>query len=103
MKEILVWALTVSYGATGIIGLIAYWPTIKDLYYYKKPSANIASYVVWTATSGIAFLYAVLILPDWLFIIVSGFNFAACGLVLGLSIRLKNHPTQSEPTASLKD
>ncbi|MFH1230221.1 MAG: hypothetical protein V1709_01855 [Planctomycetota bacterium] len=95
MKDILVWALTVAYGTTGIIGLIAYWPTIKDLYYHKKPSANIVSYILWTATSGIAFLYALFILPDMLFIIVSGMSFAACGFVLCLSIRLKNHKISS--------
>ncbi|MFH1227423.1 MAG: hypothetical protein V1701_05920 [Planctomycetota bacterium] len=91
MKSILFNLLIMVYGATGIIGLIAYWPTIKDLYYHKKPSANISSYVLWTATSGVAFLYALLILPDLLFIIVSGMNFGACGLVLFLSARLKNH------------
>jgi len=92
MKEVLVWVLTLAYGATGIIGLIAYWPTIKDLYYHKKPSANIVSYILWTTTSGIAFLYALFILPNLLFIIVSGIGFGACALVLFLSIRLKNYP-----------
>ncbi|MFH1228130.1 MAG: hypothetical protein V1701_09545 [Planctomycetota bacterium] len=90
MKPILLNLLVMAYGATGIVGFIAYWPTIKDLYYHKKPSANISSYVLWTATSGIAFLYAMFVLPDLLFIIVSGMNFAACALVLLLSIRLKN-------------
>lgn len=91
MKELLLWVLTIAYGGVGIIGLIAYWPTIRDLYYHKKPSANIPSYIMWTGTTAIAFLYSLFILPDLLFIIVSGINFAACALVLFLSVRLRNN------------
>lgn len=91
MKEILLHTLIIAYGGVGIIGVIAYWPTIKDLYHYKKSSANVASYVLWTTTSGIAFLYSLFILPDLLFRIVSGVNFVACILVLFLSINLKNY------------
>ena len=90
MKEILLQALTISYAVVGVVGFIAYWPTIKDLYHHKKPSANIVSYMIWTITTGIAFLYSLFILPDLLFRIVSGINFGACALVLFLRIRLKN-------------
>jgi hypothetical protein len=91
MKEILLYILTIVYGLTGIIGTIAYWPTIKDLYYHKKPSANINSYAIWTAANVIAFLYSLFILPDLLFRIVSGTNLGACALILYLSINLKNY------------
>ncbi|OGE19332.1 hypothetical protein A3J19_03695 [Candidatus Daviesbacteria bacterium RIFCSPLOWO2_02_FULL_41_8] len=89
MKEILLQALIVAYAGVGIVGFIGYWPTIKDLYYFRKPSANISSYTLWTIASGIAFLYSLFILPDLLFRIVSGLNFGACALVLFLSIRIK--------------
>ena len=88
MKELLLNTLVVTYGATGIVALIGYWPTIKDLYHHKKPSANVSSYIIWTATCGIAFLYAMFILPDLLLRIVSGINFVACLTVLSLSIGL---------------
>jgi len=91
MKEILLLALIIAFGGVGIVSLIAYWPTIKDLYYHKKPSANITSYVLWTTTAGITFLYALFILPDLLFRIVSGISFGACAIVLFLSIKLKNN------------
>lgn len=81
--------ITIAYGGVGIIGLIAYWPTIKDLYFYKKASANTSSYILWTTTSGISFLYSLFVLPDLLFRIVSGLGFIACAVVLFLSIRLK--------------
>ena len=88
MKEILLKVLILSYGATAIVDTIAYWPTIKDLW-RKKPSANIHSYILWTTTTGIAFLYSLFVLPDLLFRIVSGMTFFANMLILFLSFRLK--------------
>lgn len=88
MKEIFLEILILAYAGAGILGLVAYWPTIKDLY-YKKPSANIPSYILWVMTTGIATLYGIFILPDILFIAVSGANFIACALVLFLSFTLK--------------
>ena len=89
MEKILLRFITLAYGSVGVLGLAAYWPTIKDLYHHKKASANTASYIIWTATSGITFLYSMFVLPDFLFRLVSGMNFAACITVLVLSIRLK--------------
>lgn len=91
MKELLLQILTIAYAGVGVVGFIAYWPTIKDLYRHKKPSANVPSYILWTATAAIAFLYGIFILPDLLFIIVSGMNFAAVAIVLFLSVRLEKN------------
>ena len=91
MKGILLQVLTVAYAGVGIIGIIAYWPMIKDIYFHKKSSANVTSYILWTITSGIAFIYSIFILPDLLFRIVSGTNFAACALILYLSVKLQYH------------
>jgi len=89
MKELLLQILIIAYASVGVISLVAYWPTIKDLYHHKKPSANTISYSLWTLTTGIAFLYSMFILPDLLFRIVSGLNFGACATVLFLSVRVK--------------
>lgn len=88
MKELLLQSLIFAYACVGVFAAIGYWPTIRDLYHHKKPSANITSYILWTATSGIAFLYSIFILPDLLFRIVSGINFLSCGTILILSISL---------------
>ena len=88
MKDLLLKLITIAYAGVGVVGLIAYWPTIKDLYYHQKPSANVTSYIIWTLTSGVAFLYSLFILPDLLFRIVSGINFGACAMVLLLSLKL---------------
>ncbi len=80
--------LAIAYVATGVIGTIAYWPTIKDVYSHK-PSANVSSYLVWTLTTIITFLYAIFILPDPFFIFVSATNFVACTLILILRLRIK--------------
>ncbi len=88
MKELLINALTVAYGVTGLVTLIGYWPTITDLCVRKKASANISSYMLWTATNGISFLYAIFVLPNLLLRIVTGTNFLACLIVLILSVSL---------------
>lgn len=89
MKELILNLLILAYGSLGIVGVIAYWPTIKDLYVHKKPSANTTSYLLWTITTGITLLYSMFILPDLLFRIVSGLNFVACAIIWVLSMRVK--------------
>ncbi len=90
MEELLLKTLTIAYATVGVVAFIAYCPTIKDLYCHKKASANTISYLLWTATTGITFLYSLFILPDLLFRIVSGINFGAVILVLILRLRLKD-------------
>ncbi|MCB0428375.1 MAG: hypothetical protein KDD18_08725 [Mangrovimonas sp.] len=89
MENLLLKTLVFTYGASSFISLIAYWPTIKDLYLHKKPCANIASFFMWSSTSGIEFFYALFILPDTLLRVVSGINFFACLMVLYLSFNVK--------------
>lgn len=89
MTEISLPILIFAYASVGVVATIGYIPTIKDLWLHKKMSANISSYIIWTASYGISFLYALFILPDLLFRIVSGLNFASCALILLLSIALK--------------
>lgn len=89
MKELLLQILIVAYACVAVINIIAYWPTIRDLYYHKKPSANIASYILWTTVSGITFLYSIFVLPDLLFRMVSALGLTANLLVLLLSINLR--------------
>jgi len=95
--EILRQILIFAYASVGIATIIGYIPTIKDLWFNKKMSANINSYVIWTACSGISFLYALFILPDLLFQIVSGLNFASCALILLLCAALKYRNNHIKP------
>ncbi len=91
MTNPLLQILIFAYAGVGVAATIGYIPTIKDLWFHKKMSANISSYIIWTACSGITFLYSLFILPDLLFRIVSGLNFACCTLILLLSILLLFH------------
>lgn len=90
IKSLLLQIIILAYAATGIVGVLAYWPTIKDLYHHKLASANIVSYVLWTSTGLISLLYSVLIIHDLLLNIVTGLHFVACLIVLLLSIGLRN-------------
>ncbi|MEX0597426.1 MAG: hypothetical protein WD512_13105 [Candidatus Paceibacterota bacterium] len=76
------------FGATAIIDIIGYWPTIKDLYIYKKNSANKRSFALWAATSGVSCLYGIFVLQDNLYIIVSSIYLLANLTVLILTIQI---------------
>lgn len=91
MEDIVLKIIIISYAATSLIDIIAYWPTIKDLSHHKKPSANCSSYIIWTITTWITFLYSLFILPDFLFRIVSWVTFFANLSVLILLYRLNNY------------
>lgn len=90
VMEILLKLLAFAYAATGIVATIGYFPTIKDLWLHKKSSANIQSYIIWTACGLIVFSYSLFVLPDLLFRIVSGLNFLSCLLILILSLILRH-------------
>lgn len=81
--------ITFLYAGTGVIAIIGYIPTIKDLLRGKE-SANIHSYTVWTFTSSISFLYALLVISDLLLEIIVGLNLVFCAIILILSLRIKN-------------
>ena len=88
VKELFLKIIIVSYGVSAIPDIIAYWPTVKDLW-RKQPSANTSSYVVWSLTSAITLLYSIFVLPDFLFRLISSIFFVANTLVLFLSLRIK--------------
>ena len=87
--EILLKLLALLYLSTGIISTLGYIPTIKDLLHRIK-SANIPSYVIWTLTGLIAYLYAFIIIKDLFLEIVTGLSFALCAIILTLALKLKN-------------
>ena len=99
MEEIFLKILTAAYACVGIISAIGYWPTIKDVYFHKKPSANISTYAVWTLTSGISLLYGTFILNDFFFRFVAGVGFVCCFTVLILTINLKYRKSSEDETS----
>ena len=80
--------ITILYAFTGVVGVIAYLPTIRDLT-KNIASANIHSYVLWTASTGVALLYALFVISDLLLELVVGLHFAACAIILILAIKVK--------------
>lgn len=96
MTEILLQIIVFAYASVSVIATIGYIPTIKDLWFHNKMSANISSYVIWTASTGISFLYSLFILPDLLFRIVSGLNFVFCAVILLLGLALRDRRVYSK-------
>jgi len=89
MESWLINLISLAYASVGIINILAYWPTIRDLHHHRRKSANMSSYMIWTATSFVTLLYSLFILPDFLFRAVSLLSFIACAVVLILCLRLR--------------
>lgn len=77
--------LTIAYGATWLIALIGYIPTIAT--YLRKPAAcldaSVSSWALWTLQCSIVVAYAVLVNGDIMFILSNVISFACCAAVLG--------------------
>jgi len=86
--QILTQFISFLFGATAAIDIIGYWPTIKDLYIYKKNSANKRSFALWASTSGVSCLYGIFVLQDNLYIIVSSIYLLANLTVLILTLQI---------------
>ncbi|MFA5173728.1 MAG: hypothetical protein WC438_00940 [Candidatus Pacearchaeota archaeon] len=86
--NLLLTIISFLYAGTGIVAIIGYLPTIKDLL-YKKQSANINSYVIWSIVSTITFLYALLVISDLLLELITGLILISNVLILILTLRLK--------------
>ena len=87
VMQILLTIIAFLYVSTTIITTIGYIPTIRDLT-KKIASVNLHSYI-WTFTSCIAFLYALLIISDLFLEIVTGLNFVSCAIILIFALKLK--------------
>lgn len=81
--------LKLLYGVSGVITFIGFIPTIKDLI-KKKPSANLATYLVWTSTTLISSLYAVFIVKDLMFVTVINLQLLACFIISYLRFNISD-------------
>ncbi len=88
MERYFIAALTFLYGIGGVITFFGFFPTMKDLW-KGKPSANIATYIIWTITTFLTSLYAIFVVKDLVFSVVINFQLAACLIVLILRMRLQ--------------
>ncbi len=80
------------YATTGVIGIIGYIPTLKEVIIKHKP-INIPSYLIWSFCNIIGLLYAIFVISNFLLGIVMGSNLFFCSLILilSISIRKKNN------------
>jgi len=90
MSELFIQILTMMYAFVGVVVVVGYWPTLKDLYVHKKMSVNVHSYLIWMFTSGVGFLYATFVLSDVLLRVVMGLSFLSCTSIFLLGTHLKH-------------
>ena len=80
--------LTAIYGISGAISVIAYFPTVKDLW-KGIPSANFTTYFLWFLYYLISVLYGIFVLKDILFIIVTGLDSLILLTIVILIVRVQ--------------
>ncbi len=78
--------LSTLYLAAGVVGNIAYLPTLRDLW-LLKPAANLQSYGIWNLTSLLVLADAVEVNGDLLFIALSCQTLCLCVAVVTLEFR----------------
>jgi len=91
----LVNVLSTLYLLAGVIGNIAYIPTLRDLW-LLRPAANMQSYGIWSLTSLLVLAYAVEVNGDLLFIALSCQTLCLCLAVVVLELRRRRKQQQSE-------
>lgn len=86
MTEFFVTLLTNTYALMGLLGLIAYVPTILDLW-RNKSGINPFSYGMWWLTSAVAALYLGFVVGNVTMLGVYSLHVVACSLVLSFNWR----------------
>jgi hypothetical protein len=89
--------LIALYGISGVISLIAYFPTIKDLL-AGIPSANFTTYFLRFIYYAISVLYGIFVLSDWLFILVSCLDAGILLFITLLIVRVKKGEIKAKYT-----
>ncbi len=88
MTESLTYVLTFLYSAGGIITLLGFIPTVKDLW-KGKPSANISTYITWTITLSFTMMYGIFVLKDLTFISITILHWLACLAIVILAFKAR--------------
>jgi hypothetical protein len=88
MPEILTSLLLLAYAAMGGVALLAFGPTIKDLW-VGKSGINSTTYIVWLTNAAIGSLYALFIVGDFVMLLISSLYAVCCCVVLSLNWRFQ--------------
>lgn len=88
MTEFFVSLLTNAYALMGILGLMAYAPTLLDVY-NQRTSVNPWTYAMWWLASAVAALYLGFVVGNGMMLFVYSLHTLACSLVLSLNWRFQ--------------
>ncbi len=86
MTEFFVSLLTNAYALMGILGLMAYAPTLLDVY-FQRTSVNPWTYAMWWLASAVAALYLGFVVGNGTMLFVYSLHTLACSLVLSFNWR----------------
>jgi len=88
MTEIFTSLLLLAYALMGGVAILAFAPTIKDLW-YEKSGVNSTTYLVWFVQAVVGALYALLIVGDFVMLLIASMSALSCCVVLSLNWRFQ--------------
>ena len=88
MPEIFTSLLLLAYAAMVGVAILAFGPTIKDLW-IEKSGVNSTTYMVWLTNAAIGSLYALFIVGDFVMLLISSLYAVCCCVVLSLNWRFQ--------------
>jgi hypothetical protein len=88
MTEIFTSLLLLAYALMGGVAILAFGPTIKDLW-VEKSGVNSTTYLVWLMNATIGSLYALFIVGDFVMLLISSLYAVCCCIVLSLNWRFE--------------
>ena len=100
MTENWITILTTIYWVSGILSMIAYFPTIRDLR-KRIPSANIYTYILWFCYYIIALVYGIFVLKDKVFLMITSLDLTIILFIIFLICRLK-YLNKKQKTKNIK-
>lgn len=100
LHSLVAWAYLLANGAR----IVAYLPQIRAVWRCRDGAASISllSWSTWTLSHVAALLYALLVLRDLPFLLVTSLNLAGCGAVTWIALRRRyppRHRRQGTPAA----
>lgn len=88
MTEIFTSLLLLAYALMGGVAILAFAPTIKDLW-CAKSGVNNTTYLVWLVQALVASFYALFIVNDFIMLLITSLSVICCTMVLSLNWRFQ--------------
>lgn len=92
--------ITITYGVSGFIMLVSYLPQIRKSILHKGAGVSVSAWLGWCFTSASALFYAMFVVHDLLFSVLSLGHLIACSVITIIGVINKQHYRSQELSQS---